>query len=119
VEISKLDSPRIRGRDLLNHAAGFVTDDPWGDRQTPLPELEFVRLLRDGVTFARTPATAMEYSNLGFALLGRALSVSHQGVAAGEIAGLTLQPSNMTSPAGIDLVSDGEMSKITYQAVRN
>jgi serine-type D-Ala-D-Ala carboxypeptidase/endopeptidase len=64
VEISKLDSPRIRGRDLLNHAAGFVTDDPWGDRQTPLPELEFVRLLRDGVTFARIAATAMEYSNL-------------------------------------------------------
>ena len=29
------DSPRIRVRDLLNHTAGFVTDDPWGDRQTP------------------------------------------------------------------------------------
>src|SRR5687767_11681045 len=28
------DSPRIRIRDLLNHRAGFVTDDPWGDRQT-------------------------------------------------------------------------------------
>jgi len=27
-----LDSPRIRVRDLLNHTAGFVTDDPWGDR---------------------------------------------------------------------------------------
>lgn len=26
------DSPRIRIRDLLNHTAGFVTDDPWGDR---------------------------------------------------------------------------------------
>ena len=26
------DSPRIRVRDLLNHVAGFVTDDPWGDR---------------------------------------------------------------------------------------
>ena len=32
------DSPQIRVRDLLNHVAGFVTDDPWGDRQTPLPE---------------------------------------------------------------------------------
>ena len=32
------DSPRIRVRDLLNHTGGFVTDDPWGDRQTPLPE---------------------------------------------------------------------------------
>src|SRR6187455_1831302 len=26
------DSPRLRVRDLLSHAGGFVTDDPWGDR---------------------------------------------------------------------------------------
>jgi serine-type D-Ala-D-Ala carboxypeptidase/endopeptidase len=69
-----LDSPRVRIRDLLNHTAGFVTDDPWGDRQTPLPEADFSQLLRDGVTFARAPETAMEYSNLGFALLGRAIT---------------------------------------------
>ncbi len=37
------DSPPIRVRDLLNHAGGFVTDDPWGDRQTPLPEAEFTQ----------------------------------------------------------------------------
>ncbi len=65
------DSPRIRVRDLLNHTAGFVTDDPWGDRQTPLPEAEFTRLLREGVPLTRAPGTAFEYSNLGFALLGR------------------------------------------------
>ena len=58
-------------RDLLTHTAGFVTDDPWGDRQTPMPEDDFSRLLRDGVPFTRPPATAMEYSNLGYALLGR------------------------------------------------
>ena len=65
------DSPRIRVRDLLNHTAGFVTDDPWGDRQQPLPEADFTALLRTGVPFTRTPGTAMEYSNLGYALLGR------------------------------------------------
>ena len=65
------DSPKIRVRDLLTHTAGFVTDDPWGDRQTPMPEDDFSRLLRDGVPFTRPPATAMEYSNLGYALLGR------------------------------------------------
>ena len=65
------DSPRIRVRELLTHTAGFVTDDPWGDRQTPLPEDDFTRLLRDGVPFSRPPAMAMEYSNLGYALLGR------------------------------------------------
>jgi D-alanyl-D-alanine-carboxypeptidase/D-alanyl-D-alanine-endopeptidase len=65
------DSPKIRVRELLTHTAGFVTDDPWGDRQTPLPEEDFTRLLSDGVLFTRTPATAMEYSNLGYAILGR------------------------------------------------
>ena len=68
------DSPKIRVRELLTHTAGFVTDDPWGDRQTPLPEEEFTRLLRDGVLFTRPPATAMEYSNLGYALLGRIIT---------------------------------------------
>ena len=65
------DSPRIRVRDLLNHAAGFVTDDPWGDRQTPLPEADFTHLLEAGVPFTRAPETAYEYSNLGFAIVGR------------------------------------------------
>jgi CubicO group peptidase (beta-lactamase class C family) len=59
------DSPKIRVRDLLTHTGGFVTDDPWGDRQTPMPEDEFTRLLRDGVPFTRPPQTAMEYSNFG------------------------------------------------------
>jgi serine-type D-Ala-D-Ala carboxypeptidase/endopeptidase len=68
------DSPRIRVRDLLNHAAGFVTDDPWGDRQTPLPEADFTRLLKDGVPFTTTPGSRFEYSNLGFALLGRIIT---------------------------------------------
>jgi len=68
------DSPRIRIRDLLNHTAGFVTDDPWGDRQQPLPDGEFSALLREGVPFSHPPGTAMEYSNLGYALLGRIIA---------------------------------------------
>jgi CubicO group peptidase (beta-lactamase class C family) len=65
------DSPKIRVRDLLTHTAGLVGDDPWADRQSPLPEDDFTRLLRDGVAFNRPPGMAMEYSNLGYALLGR------------------------------------------------
>jgi CubicO group peptidase (beta-lactamase class C family) len=68
------DSPRLRVRDLLSHAGGFVTDDPWGDRQTVLPEADFTRMLRDGVPFTRAPGTAYEYSNFGFALVGRIVS---------------------------------------------
>src|SRR5690349_23246 len=51
------DSPRLRVRDLLSHAGGFVTDDPWGDRQQVLPEAEFTRMLRTGVPFTRAPQT--------------------------------------------------------------
>jgi CubicO group peptidase (beta-lactamase class C family) len=68
------DSPRIRVRDLLHHTAGFVTDDPWGDRQLPMPEAEFTRLLRSGVPFTRPPGVQMEYSNFGYALLGRVIA---------------------------------------------
>ncbi len=65
------DSPRIRVRDLLSHAGGFVTDNPWGDRQQPLSEAAFTRMLADGVPLTRVPGTAYEYSNFGYALLGR------------------------------------------------
>ncbi len=68
------DSPRIRVRDLLAHVGGFVTDDPWGDRQQVLTEAEFNAILRQGVPFTRTPQTAHEYSNFGYALLGRIVS---------------------------------------------
>jgi CubicO group peptidase (beta-lactamase class C family) len=57
--------------DLLHHTAGFVTDDPWGDRQQPLPEAEFSRLLKIGVPRTAPRGTRFEYSNLGYAMLGR------------------------------------------------
>ncbi len=68
------DSPRIRVRDLLNHTSGFVTDDPWGDRQQELPDAEFTRLLKDGVRFSSAPGLQFEYANLGYALLGRIIT---------------------------------------------
>ena len=68
------DSPRIRVRDLLSHVGGFVTDDPWGDRQQVLTEAEFTAILRTGVPFTRAPQSQFEYSNLGYALLGRIVS---------------------------------------------
>jgi CubicO group peptidase (beta-lactamase class C family) len=68
------DSPPIRLRDLLNHTGGFVTDDPWGDRQQVITEAEFTRMLTDGVPFTRAPQTAFEYSNFGYALLGRIIT---------------------------------------------
>ena len=65
------DSPRITVRNLLTHTAGFVEDNPWGDRQQVMSEPDFTRLLATGVPFAQAPGLAMEYSNLGYATLGR------------------------------------------------
>lgn len=91
------DSAKIRVRELLTHTAGFATDDPWGDRQTPLPESEFTAFLAGGVPFTRPPATAMEYSNLGYALLGRIIT-NVSGTAYDEMVQRTiLRPLGMTS----------------------
>jgi CubicO group peptidase (beta-lactamase class C family) len=65
------DSRRIRVADLLHHNAGYVEDNPWGDRQQPLSEPGFTAMLKAGVPFAQTPGLKMEYSNFGFATLGR------------------------------------------------
>lgn len=96
-----LDSPRIRVRDLLNHTAGFVTDDPWGDRQTPLSEAEFSALLRAGVPFTRAPESTMEYSNLGYALLGRIVTNTSGRPFADTITATLLKPLGMAS-SGFD-----------------
>ena len=65
------DSPRIRIRDLLQHVGGFVTDDPWGDRQQVMPQADFTKMIAAGVPFSRAPQSQHEYSNFGYALLGR------------------------------------------------
>lgn len=65
------DSPRIRIRDLLQHVGGMVTDDPWGDRQQVLSEAEFSAMIAAGVPWSRVGQSQHEYSNYGYALLGR------------------------------------------------
>jgi len=91
------DSPVIRVRDLLNHVPGFVTDDPWGDRQTPLPEGEFTRLVAAGVPFTRVPQTRFEYSNLGYAILGRIITNVSKLPYEQTIAQTLLEPLGMNS----------------------
>jgi serine-type D-Ala-D-Ala carboxypeptidase/endopeptidase len=71
------DSPAVTLRHLLTMTAGFPTDDPWGDRQQGLDPAEFARLLSSGgVRPAWAPGTRFEYSNLGYALLGRVIEAA-------------------------------------------
>lgn len=68
------DARPISVRDLLHHTAGFVEDNPWGDRQQVLTEAEFSALMKGGMAFANAPGVRNEYSNYGYALLGRIIS---------------------------------------------
>ena len=65
------DSPRITVRHLLSHAEGFPEDNPWGDQQLAATEAQFSEMLRKGIPFSNPPGVAYEYSNYGFAILGR------------------------------------------------
>ncbi len=65
------DSAPIRIRTLLTHGAGFPEDNPWGDRQLSTPDDVLTSWLRKGLPFSTPPDSAYEYSNYGFALLGR------------------------------------------------
>ena len=74
VEPATLDSAPVTVRHLLTHTAGFVTDDPWGDRVLGMTPAELDTVIATGHLFARPPGLAFEYSNLGYALLGRVLT---------------------------------------------
>src|SRR6476620_2266622 len=65
------DSPKITIRYLLSHSTGFPEDNPWGDQQLADSDEQLSQMLRRGIPFSTSPGTNYEYSNLGFAILGR------------------------------------------------
>ena len=68
------DSSPITLRDLVTMSAGLPTDDPWADRMESMTAAAFSDLLREGFRFCSVPQSGFEYSNLGFAILGRAIA---------------------------------------------
>jgi CubicO group peptidase (beta-lactamase class C family) len=65
------DAPELTLRHLLTMSGGLLTDDPWGDRNEPQTHAELGELLRTGFAVGAVPGTRFEYSNLGYAILGR------------------------------------------------
>ena len=109
------DSPRITVRHLLTHTAGFVEDNPWGDRQQVLSEAEFSAVLKAGVPFARAPGLQMEYSNFGYATLGRIIAnVSGQPYQA-YIRDTIMRPLGMNSTSYDVLTSPRQRRAIGYR----
>lgn len=68
------DAPPIDIENLLTMTAGFPEDNPWGDRQLAVPDETLTRLVEEGIAFSNVPSFEYEYSNLGYALLGRIIS---------------------------------------------
>lgn len=91
------DSPKITVRDLMSHAAGFPEDNPWGDQQLSATEEAFTRMLERGIPFSNAPAVAYEYSNYGFAILGRIVSRAAGRPYRQYVADAILRPLGMTS----------------------
>ena len=68
------DSPKITIRHLLTHSEGFPEDNPWGDQQLAATDAEMAAMMRSGIPFSNAPGLAYEYSNYGFAILGRIIA---------------------------------------------
>jgi CubicO group peptidase (beta-lactamase class C family) len=91
------DAPRITIRHLLSHAEGFPEDNPWGDRHLADTEDQLSRMLRAGIPFSNAPGIAYEYSNYGFAILGRIVSNVSKMKYGDYVAANILRPLGMAS----------------------
>src|SRR5882724_6835899 len=66
------DAPPVTVRQLLTMDAGLPQDDPWADRLMAEDNAWVsAELFARGATRSRAPGTAFEYSNYGWAALGR------------------------------------------------
>ena len=90
------DAPAITVRNLMTHAAGFPEDNPWGDRQLDTRDEDMLNLIKLGLSNSNVPGVQYEYSNLGFAMLGKII---------GNVSGITYQKyitDNIFKPLGMN-----------------
>ena len=106
------DSPPITVRHLLTMSGGLATDDPWGDRHLDITHEELNVVVQSGPRFAVHPGTGFEYSNLGYAVIGRIIQRVTGTLPQTFITERFLQPLGMTqtlweashASAGTDVV---------------
>jgi CubicO group peptidase (beta-lactamase class C family) len=91
------DSPRLTIRHLLTHSEGFPEDNPWGDQQLKVSDAQMAKMMLGGIPFSNAPGIAYEYSNYGFAILGRVVTRA-SGMPYNEyLAAKILRPLGMSS----------------------
>lgn len=124
---------RITLRHLLSMTSGLATDDPWADRHLDASVDEMNDIYQHGAIYAFAPGTHFEYSNLGFALIGRVVQRITGRRVRDFVDERFLQPLHMTSttwdppthhewarptrvqdgvsiPDGLDPLNDGEIA---------
>jgi CubicO group peptidase (beta-lactamase class C family) len=84
-------------RRLLTMDAGLITDNPWGDRQEAMTREEFAAVLRGGLGRVHRPGSGFEYSNTGYALLGRVIDEVTGSDYASEIRRRFLDPLGLSA----------------------
>jgi len=67
------DAAPVTVRTLLTHAAGLPWDDVWGAVSFGFEDDDWRKLWQSGVSLAHVPGTEFEYSNLGYAVLGKVI----------------------------------------------
>jgi len=96
------DSPKITIRHLLSHAEGFHEDNPWGDQQLADTDEQLSSLIEAGIPFSNAPGVAYEYSNFGFAILGRVVAnVAEPGTTARTAAYTKYVTEHVLKPLGM------------------
>jgi CubicO group peptidase (beta-lactamase class C family) len=91
------DSDDVRVRSLLTMSAGFPSDDPWADRYMDLDRASVDAIFERVGTFSSPPGSMFEYSNLGWVMIGRALSNIVGGPVQRFINDQLLEPLGMSS----------------------
>ena len=86
------DSPAITVRHLLSMGSGLPSDDPWADRHLDMSEAELTRAIAHGAWFAWPTDAACQYSNLGYAVLGRLVAAATGRTCQDEITARFLDP---------------------------
>jgi len=105
------DSPVITIRHLLRMSAGFPQDDPWGDRKLAETDAQLDALVAQGLTASNPNGVRWEYSNLGYALLGRIVTRVRGEPYQRYIAREILRPLGMTNTVyEIDAVPPKELA---------
>lgn len=91
------DAPRITIRHLLTHSEGFPEDNPWGDQQLKVSDAQMAKMMLGGIPFSNAPGVAYEYSNYGFAILGRIVTRASGMPYNDYLAAKILRPLGMSS----------------------